>query len=328
MLSNAATFIILPGASPASVEEFSKRLGSRQERTAGITWAMHPASEAAGCRGPTGPKQCRCCESVKIMQPPLPGRPAIAHVKAGELGVTAKPLLVDMFEGLTPSLGQANGQRRVPRPTRQSSVGSEGLMLSLAGQSGHLAPAAAPTRRGVRQRRSGYDLGDVPDRSDQRWQAQDVRRRTVLQRILADREQSITVCIPTLKRGVTIGAIVDVLVGLRERSLIDSVLVVDGASTDRTAEIARASGATVRDQASLCAPYGPVLGKGDAMWRALSVIETDLLCFFDGDLVDFSGEWVWALVGPLLADPELELVKASSCAHFSTPAAPIRKAAG
>lgn len=32
----------------------------------------------------------------EIMQPPFGGRAAIIHVKAPELGVTAKPLLVDM----------------------------------------------------------------------------------------------------------------------------------------------------------------------------------------------------------------------------------------
>ena len=31
-------------------------------------------------------------------------------------------------------------------------------------------------------------------------------------------------------------------------------------------------GAEVYDQSSLCAEYGPVRGKGDAMWRSLSVL--------------------------------------------------------
>ena len=33
---------------------------------------------------------------------------------------------------------------------------------------------------------------------------------------------------------------------------------------------------------------GPVLGKGDAMWRALSVLEGELVCFLDADTEDFS----------------------------------------
>ena len=35
--------------------------------------------------------------------------------------------------------------------------------------------------------------------------------------------------------------------------------------------------------------YGPVAGKGDAMWRALSVLDGELVCFLDADVLEFSG---------------------------------------
>ena len=37
------------------------------------------------------------------------------------------------------------------------------------------------------------------------------------------------------------------------------------------AEIAAAGGAEVHQESELLADFGPVLGKGDAMWRALAV---------------------------------------------------------
>jgi type IV secretory pathway TraG/TraD family ATPase VirD4 len=97
ILSNAAAFAILPGASPKSVEEFSKRLGQRFERTVGLS--------SDGVRSPFGsgrPSQTLGTEAVpvlrerEIMQPPFGGRAAVVHIKAPELGVTSKPLLVDM----------------------------------------------------------------------------------------------------------------------------------------------------------------------------------------------------------------------------------------
>jgi glucosyl-3-phosphoglycerate synthase len=54
---------------------------------------------------------------------------------------------------------------------------------------------------------------------------------------------------------------------------------------------------------------GPVLGKGDAMWRALTVVGGDVVCFVDGDSLDFGPHFARGLVGPLLADPELQYVK-------------------
>jgi type IV secretory pathway TraG/TraD family ATPase VirD4 len=98
--SNAATFAILPGASPASVELFGQRLGQRFERTAGVS-VGGPRSGFGGAR-PTenyGTESVPVLREREIMQPPFGGRPAVVHVNAQELGVTGKPLLVDMQRG-------------------------------------------------------------------------------------------------------------------------------------------------------------------------------------------------------------------------------------
>jgi len=51
------------------------------------------------------------------------------------------------------------------------------------------------------------------------------------------------------------------------------VLVVDAGSSDGTAEIAATGGRPgVVQESSLLPEFGEVLGKGDAMWRALSVL--------------------------------------------------------
>ncbi len=43
-----------------------------------------------------------------------------------------------------------------------------------------------------------------------------------------------------------------------------------------------------------------MLGKGDAMWRALSVLSGELICFIDADIEDFSAHFVSGLIGPLV----------------------------
>jgi glucosyl-3-phosphoglycerate synthase len=87
------------------------------------------------------------------------------------------------------------------------------------------------------------------------------------------------------------------------------VLVLDN-STDDTAEIASGLGAEVVDQQELMPELGPVLGKGDAMWRALSALSGELVCFLDADSEHFSAHFVTGLLGPLLCEPEVSFVKA------------------
>ena len=68
-------------------------------------------------------------------------------------------------------------------------------------------------------------------------------------------------------------------------------MVVDAASADGTAAVAERAGAVVWQEAELMPSHGPVLGKGDAMWRALSVLEGELVCFLDADTEGFSAHF-------------------------------------
>ena len=125
----------------------------------------------------------------------------------------------------------------------------------------------------------------------------------------AERRSSISVCVPARDEGATIGTTVRTLVQLRESGAIDQVVVVDGASTDGTARIAAGEGAEVHQQDELLPQLGPVLGKGDAMWRSLTVLEGDLVCFVDADSEDFGPHFPCGLLGPLLFEEGVEYVK-------------------
>ena len=135
------------------------------------------------------------------------------------------------------------------------------------------------------------------------------------ERLAAERRESVSVCVPALDEAETIEPIVRDLVGLMERGAIDQVLVADGGSIDGTPDLARRAGADVRPQAQLLPHYGAVLGKGDAMWRALSAMHGDIVVFVDGDSGEFGPHFACGLAGPLLFDPTVEYVKG----HYRRP---------
>jgi glucosyl-3-phosphoglycerate synthase len=121
---------------------------------------------------------------------------------------------------------------------------------------------------------------------------------------------TVSVCLPARECADTVRGVVSELVRLRDAHVVDEVVVVDSASTDGTAERAQRAGATVYQEADLLPEHGPVRGKGDAMWRALSVLSGELVCFIDADIESFSAHFVSGLLGPLLIEPQVSFVKA------------------
>jgi glucosyl-3-phosphoglycerate synthase len=129
------------------------------------------------------------------------------------------------------------------------------------------------------------------------------------QRIASERTQSVSVCLPARECAGIVGEIVAALVALREAGAIDEVVVVDAASIDGTAAVAASAGAIVWQEAELLPEHGPVLGKGDAMWRALSVLDGELVCFLDADTESSCAHFATGLLGPLVCEPGVSFVK-------------------
>ncbi len=126
-----------------------------------------------------------------------------------------------------------------------------------------------------------------------------------------DRADSVSICLPARDCAATVGQIVSELAPLRDLGLVEEIVVIDASSADGTAAVAERAGAVVYQEAELLPAYGPVLGKGDAMWRALSVVRGELVCFLDADSEGFEAHFATGLLGPLIEDPRVSFVKAA-----------------
>lgn len=103
----------------------------------------------------------------------------------------------------------------------------------------------------------------------------------------------VAVIIPALDEEEAIGP---VLAGI-DRSLVDTVVVGDNGSRDRTAEVARAGGARV--------VHEPRRGYGSACLRAIAEVpDHDILVFLDADGADDPAE-ISSVLAPLSGGVEL-----------------------
>ncbi len=148
--------------------------------------------------------------------------------------------------------------------------------------------------------------------STRSWSVED---RPLKKLIAAKRStgSTVSVVLPALNEEETVGEIVAVIrreLMTTRVPLVDEVVVIDSGSTDRTSEVAAAAGARVVHRDEILPRIPAVPGKGEVLWRSLLVTRGDIVAFVDADLKEFSADFVSGIVGPLLTDPGVDLVKA------------------
>lgn len=125
------------------------------------------------------------------------------------------------------------------------------------------------------------------------------------------RGQRVSLVVPARNEAATVGAVVTrVREALMETvELVDEIVVIDSDSVDDTFDVATSAGATVHRAGEIRPDLGSHRGKGEAMWKSLFVTSGDLVVFMDADLLDWDTHFVPGLLGPLLDDEQVQLVK-------------------
>jgi glucosyl-3-phosphoglycerate synthase len=129
--------------------------------------------------------------------------------------------------------------------------------------------------------------------------------------VRAKGDTTVSVVIPARNEEATVGAIVATIRRelIDKVGLVDEIVVVDSRSTDATAPVAASAGARVVCQDAMTRGLPRLDGKGDALWSGLAACGGDVVAFVDADLRRFSARFVTGLLGPLLTDPSVALVK-------------------
>ena len=129
--------------------------------------------------------------------------------------------------------------------------------------------------------------------------------------VAAKAGRRVSVVLPALNEEETVGAIVRKAVRemIGRVPLLDEILVIDSASTDRTREIAEAEGAKVIQHPDVLSRYGSFKGKGEALWKSLFATSGDIIVWADTDVRNWHHRMVYGTLGPLLHEPRLQYVK-------------------
>jgi glucosyl-3-phosphoglycerate synthase len=122
----------------------------------------------------------------------------------------------------------------------------------------------------------------------------------------------VGLCLPARDEEATVGPNVERVrrQHVERRPLVDEILVVDDASSDRTGPVAESAGARVVRSGDVLPELGTRRGKGEALWKATAASSGDVLAFCDADVRDFSPRFVVGLLGPLLSFDDVNFVKA------------------
>lgn len=115
----------------------------------------------------------------------------------------------------------------------------------------------------------------------------------------AQARPTVALLVPAVDEEAGIVATARVMRDALDASLVQTAVVLDGGSTDATADVARREGVTVVTVSSLMPELGEVLGKGDSLFRGVHTVEADWYVFLDADLGNISLDHVRALVEPI-----------------------------
>jgi glycosyltransferase involved in cell wall biosynthesis len=122
---------------------------------------------------------------------------------------------------------------------------------------------------------------------------------------------TISLALPALNEEKTVGRVITTIKKalMDDVPLLDEIVLIDSDSTDRTREIAGDLGIPIHIHQQLLTELGVRSGKGEALWKSLLVTKGDIIAWIDTDIINIHPRFVYGIVGPLLLDRNIQLVK-------------------
>ncbi|MFN7208800.1 MAG: glucosyl-3-phosphoglycerate synthase [Aggregatilineales bacterium] len=135
-----------------------------------------------------------------------------------------------------------------------------------------------------------------------------------LQALLALKEkQGVTIglALPALNEEQTVGNVIRTVKSalMDAVPLLDQIVLIDSDSTDNTVAIAQSLGIPTYKHPEILPEVGSYRGKGEALWKSLYVLETDIIAWIDTDITNIHPRFVYGLLGPLLKRANVQYVK-------------------
>ena len=159
----------------------------------------------------------------------------------------------------------------------------------------------------------GRALPTVVDRwfAENTFHASEFREVAKLVELKEKQGVTISLGLPALNEEKTIGLVIKRVKGaLMDRvPLLDQLVLIDSDSTDRTREIAAELGVPVVRHSRVLPEMGSFVGKGEALWKSLHVLDGDIVAWIDTDIRNIQPRFVHGLLGPLLREPRIQYVK-------------------
>ena len=123
---------------------------------------------------------------------------------------------------------------------------------------------------------------------------------------------TISLALPALNEEETVGRVIKTVKhALQDKApLLDEIVLIDSNSTDRTRHIAAELGVPIFIHQELLPQLGARRGKGEALWKSLLVTRGDIIVWIDTDIINIHPRFVYGVLGPMLVDPQIQLVKA------------------
>jgi glycosyltransferase involved in cell wall biosynthesis len=135
-----------------------------------------------------------------------------------------------------------------------------------------------------------------------------------LKQLMALKEKqgiTISLALPALNEEKTVGKIITMIKKalMVETPLLDEMVLIDSDSTDQTRQIAENLGIPVHIHQKILSEMDAREGKGEALWKSLMVTSGNIIVWIDTDIINIHPRFVYGVIGPLLLNPSIQLVK-------------------